>query len=94
MNKTDLKIRPIYHRLRNRIEAHICISFVAYSILLELERILKNAGSHITLKQAEELTKRMYSINMILPPSGKNRDYLLKMDDQQRELYALVLKNS
>jgi hypothetical protein len=31
---------------------------------------------------------------MILPSSGKNRDYLLKMDDQQRELYALALKNS
>jgi len=32
MSKTDLRIRPIYHRLRRRIEAHICISFVAYSI--------------------------------------------------------------
>lgn len=35
MSKTDLKIRPIYHRLRNRIEAHICISFAAYSIYKE-----------------------------------------------------------
>jgi transposase len=25
MSKTDLRIRPIYHRLRNRIEAHVCI---------------------------------------------------------------------
>ena len=25
MSKTDLRIRPIYHRLRHRIEAHICI---------------------------------------------------------------------
>ncbi len=32
MSKNDLRIRPIYHRLRYRIEAHICISFVAYSI--------------------------------------------------------------
>lgn len=24
MSKTDLRIRSIYHRLRNRIEAHIC----------------------------------------------------------------------
>lgn len=29
-SKTDLKIRPIYHRLKHRIEAHICLSFVAY----------------------------------------------------------------
>jgi transposase len=27
MNKTDLRIRPIYHHVRNRIEGHICICF-------------------------------------------------------------------
>ena len=40
MSKTDLRIRPIYHRLRDRIESHICISFTAYSVYKELERIL------------------------------------------------------
>ena len=35
MSKTDLKIRPVYHRLRDRIEAHICISFTAYCIYKE-----------------------------------------------------------
>jgi transposase len=93
INKTDLRIRPVYHRLRHRIEAHICISFTAYTILLELERILKNNGSAITLQQAAELTKRMYQISVMLPSSGKVRKYLLNMDQQQRELYALILKN-
>jgi transposase len=94
MNKTDLRIRPIYHRLKNRIEAHICISFTAYTIILELERILKKSKSAITLKQASELTKRMYQINIMLPGSGKVREYPLKMDEQQRELYKIVLKNT
>ena len=39
--KTDLKIRPIYHRLETRIKAHILISFVSYSIYKEFERKLK-----------------------------------------------------
>ena len=94
MNKTDLRIRPIYHRLKNRIEAHICISFTAYTIMLELERILKKSKSAITLKQACELTKRMYQINIMLPGSGKVREYPLKMDEQQSELYKIVLKNT
>ncbi|WP_239063757.1 transposase [Bacteroides sp. 51] len=94
MNKTDLRIRPIYHRLRNRIEAHICISFTAYSILLELERILKDCKSRISLKHAAELTKRMYQINIMLPSSGKTKQYLLNMDKEQKELYAIILKNS
>lgn len=55
MNKTDLAIRPIYHRLFNRIEAHVCICFTAYTILLVLERTLaktadkKNKKSGITI---------------------------------------------
>ena len=39
MSKTDLRIRPIYHRLRHWIEAHICIAFTAY-VYKELERVL------------------------------------------------------
>ena len=39
--KSDLEIRPIYHRTQRRIEAHISIAFVAYKIYKELERQLK-----------------------------------------------------
>lgn len=41
ISKTDLKIRPIYHRLETRIKAHILISFVSYAIYKEFERKLK-----------------------------------------------------
>jgi len=54
MSKTDLKIRPIYHRLRRRIEAHICISFVAYTILKELERVLYRKKSSISISEKDE----------------------------------------
>jgi transposase len=94
MNKTDLRISPIYHHLRNRIEAHICISFTAYTIMLELERILKTNKSTITLNRARELSKRMYQINVMLPSSGKSRQYPLAMDQEQKELYTMMLKNS
>jgi transposase len=48
VSKTDLKIRPIYHRLQHRIETHICISFVAYKIYKELERQLKEKQSPLS----------------------------------------------
>ncbi|MBI2026230.1 MAG: transposase [Deltaproteobacteria bacterium] len=56
ISKTDLKIRPIYHYRKKRIEAHICIAFVAYTIYKELERILKRANLSISPKRASELT--------------------------------------
>ncbi len=39
--KSEIKIRPFYHRLKGRIEAHVCIAFVAYKLYKELERLLK-----------------------------------------------------
>ena len=41
MNKFDLAVRPIFHRLRNRLEGHIGICFTAYTIMLVLERYLR-----------------------------------------------------
>lgn len=92
MSKTDLRIRPIYHRLRNRIEAHICISFVSYSIYKELERILYLAKSSISLKRASELTQNMYQITYTLPDSKHSKSKLLKMDNEQEELYQIIQK--
>ena len=93
MSKTDLRIRPIYHRLRKRIEAHICISFTAYSIYKELERVLYAEKSTLSLKKAIEQTHNMYDITYILPDSKHTKTKLLKMNEKQRELYNIINKN-
>jgi len=94
MSKTDLRIRPIYHRLKHRIEAHICLSFTAYCIYKELERILHKEKSTLSLKKAAELTHSMYQITYTLPESKHTKNKLLKMDDQQAELYNIIQKNT
>ena len=93
MSKTDLRVRPVYHRLRNRIDAHICICFTAYSILLELERILKSADSAITIDRARELTKNMYQLTYTLPESKIQRTAIMKMDEEQQTIFELVKKH-
>jgi len=93
MSKTDLRIRPIYHRLKHRIEAHICIAFTAYSIYKELERVLYKEKSTLSLKKAAELTHNMYQITFTLPESKHTKSQLLKMDDLQSELYQIIMKN-
>lgn len=90
MSKTDLRIRPIYHRLKGRIEAHICISFTAYCIYKELERLLKNAKSDLSVKRSVELTQNMYQITYMLPQSKHTKSSLMKMDLEQSELYNIV----
>ena len=80
----------IFGTLYNRIEAHICICFTAYTIILELERMLKNAQSQITVYQAGHLTKTMYRLEYHIPKSKRKMSVLLKMDELQRELYEIV----
>lgn len=92
ISKTDLKVRPIFHRLRKRIEAHICISFVAYSIYKELEKILNNNNAPFSVKRAGELTHTMYEIKYTLPKSLKEKRMILKMSDEQNILHEIIKK--
>jgi transposase len=93
MSKTDLRIRPIYHRLQRRIEAHICISFTAYCIYKELERVLYEKKSTISLRQAAELTHTIYQLKYTLPESKLEKSILLKRDEMQTELCQIIDEN-
>ena len=67
ISKTDLKIRPIYHRIQRRIEAHICISFAAYKVYKELERQLKCKNANLSPEKAIEIAKTIYAIQTKTP---------------------------
>lgn len=92
ISKTDLKIRPIYHRIQSRIEAHICISFTAYTIYKEMERVLQKNKIPFSVARAAELTHNMYQINIMLPESKQEKNILLKMDKQQQLLKDIIDK--
>jgi len=46
--KDDLKLRPIYHQLENRIEAHIFVAFMAYCLHVTLRAWLKPLAGGLT----------------------------------------------
>lgn len=87
--KTDIKIRPVYHYAKRRIEAHICIAFVAYKIYKELERQLKEKRSELSATKAIEIAKTIYSIKAIKPSSGEPFEKILLLNEEQRTLYSL-----
>lgn len=89
ISKTDLRIRPMYHRRRRRIEAHVLVAFVAYTIYKELERRLNLAAVPISPQRAAELTQTMYEMTFRLPNDPQTRRTLLQMDDDQQRLYDL-----
>jgi transposase len=90
ISKTDLRIRPMYHRLRRRIEAHVLVAFVAYVIYKELEGRLEKAGIEMTTRRAAELTQTMYEMTFKLPNDPKKHQKLLQMDSEQQQIYDLL----
>jgi transposase len=88
ISKTDLKIRPIYHRLRERIEAHICISFVSYILYKDLERVLSK-DSAISIQKAIGAINKMYEVTI---PVSENRYQSIKLKNNalQQRILELV----
>lgn len=46
--KDDLQLRPIYHQLQQRIEAHIFVAFMAYCLHVTLRARLKSVAGGLT----------------------------------------------
>jgi len=89
ISKTDLKIRPIYHRLRERIEAHICISFMAYLVYKELDRSLMKNNSQVSMDTAIEQINKMYEV-VVSQTSSNARVIRLKNNNTQEEILNII----
>jgi len=89
ISKTDLKIRPIYHRLENRIKAHILISFIAYALYKEFERRIKinNTNLPFSYKIIMDLILNMKAIE------NKNKFQLLKFNKFQQIIYNAIFNS-
>lgn len=91
ISKTDLKVRPVHHYRSRRIEAHLCVAFMAYAVFKDLELLLKNKGASLSIKRACELTLNMYQVQFKLPASRLPLSIdLIPSEEQQRLLDALA----
>jgi hypothetical protein len=83
ISKTDLRIRPIYHRIKERIEAHLCICFCAYKVYKELERLLKQNNIALSPEKALTEINHLQQLTYILPKSKQVKTKLLRPSPNQ-----------
>jgi transposase len=88
--KSDLKIRPIYHRLQRRIEAHICLTFTAYKVYKELERQLKEKHVPYSATKVIEIAQSIFEIEIITPKSKEIVRKVLLLNSEQRNLSSFL----
>ena len=82
--KSKIEIRPMFHFTRRRIEAHICICFVALKVYKELERRLKAANIGMSVDKVLNMAKTVTTIIFRLPESGKTFAKTMPMKRHQR----------
>jgi transposase len=75
VSKGTLEMRPMFHFTERRIEAHICICFVAYKVYKELERKITNMGIELSVDKVLDIAKTITTIRVYMP---ENKDFYTK----------------
>lgn len=80
ISKSKIEIRPMFHFSRRRIEAHICICFVALKVYKELERLLNLSSISMSIDKVLALAQTIVTIQITLPNSKQviNKTMLMK----------------
>ena len=90
ISKSKIEIRPMFHFTRRRIEAHVCICFVALKVYKELERLLKRANINMSVDKVLALAQTIVTIQMTLPQSKQaiSRTMLMKRHQRIAPLFS------
>lgn len=89
--KGDLALRPIYHQLEHRIEAHIFISFLAYCLQVTLRRRLSDLAPGLTPRSVLEKFGTLQMLDVHLPTTDE-RMVVLSRYTQPGSDVRLLLK--
>ena len=89
VTKGTLELRPMFHFTPKRIEAHVCICFVAYKVYKEMERILKIAGINLSVDKTLNIAKTITTLRVKLPKSNKMLSKLMLLTAKHRQIKDL-----
>lgn len=71
--KSELGLRPIYHRLGDRVEAHILVAFLAYCLLVTLKNRLQALAPGLTPRAVLETLATMQMLDVTFPTTDGRR---------------------
>lgn len=88
--KNDLSIRPIYHQLEHRIEAHIFVAFMAYCLQITLKQRLKPLAPGLTPRAVLEKLAGMMMIDVHLPTTDGRQIILSRYTEANNDQQLLL----
>lgn len=88
--KDDLRLRPIFHRLEERIEAHIFVAFLAYCLHVSLREQLRSHAPGLTPRWVLEKFAAMQMVNVHFPTTD-GRELVFRRYTQPEKDQKLLL---
>lgn len=89
VSKGTIETRPIFHFTERRIEAHVCLCFVAFKIYKELERIVSLLKLEMSVDSVLKIAKTITTIRLRLPLNEKIITKTMMLTPEQRALQPL-----
>lgn len=89
VTKGTLEIRPMFHFTPRRIEAHVCICFVAYKIYKELERRLKINSIELSVDKVLDIAKTITTLKIKLSKSRETMSKTMLITPKQKLIAPL-----
>lgn len=89
ISKGNLEMRPMFHFTERRIEAHVCICFVAYKVYKELERIAHLMQIGMSVDRIIKTARTITTIRIKLPENRTTFTKTLFLTENQRAIKPL-----
>ena len=89
ISKGTLEMRPMFHFTERRIEAHICICFIAYKVYKELERLIAINKIGMSVDNVLDVAKTITTIKIRMPENGLFFTKTLFLTDKHRAIMSL-----
>jgi transposase len=88
--KGELALRPIYHQLQSRVEAHIFVSFLAYCLQVTLKARLRRCAGGLTPRAVLEKFACIQMLDVHLPTTDGREIVLSRYTQPEREVCLLL----
>jgi len=90
--KSELGIRPIYHQLEHRVEAHILIAFLAYCLTATLKHRLQSHAPGLTPRSVLEKLATIQALDVWLPTTDGRYLVMPRYTEPEADLALLLYK--
>jgi len=90
--KNDLAVRPIFHQLPHRIEAHIFVAFLAYCLMVTLKKRVASHAPGLTPRAVIKKFSKILMMDVHLPTTDGRHLVMPRYTEPEKDLELLLQK--